>query len=69
MMRHCDGGDPNLIARNEDSGKYEPCNCGTRFDDVDHSVVYPHHPVRVLSDLDRDALDAFIAEVNGRAEK
>ena len=60
MMRHCDGKDINLIARNADSGKYEPCSCGERFDDVDRSVIHPHDPVRVLTDVDRAELDEYI---------
>lgn len=41
MMRHCDGDDPNLVRRLPD-GVYVPCDCDLSFDDIDHSVVYPH---------------------------
>lgn len=69
MMRHCDGKDPNLIARNTDSGKFEPCACGARFDDAECSVIYPHHLVRVLTDEERVSIDELIKAANERAER
>lgn len=51
MMRHCNGNDPNLIAKDEENGRFETCTNGCRFDDVDRSVIYPHAKIRLLSDL------------------
>jgi len=50
MIRHCDGFDTNLV-RKVTTGpdahgvmheRYETCNCGATFDDVDHKVIFPH---------------------------
>lgn len=40
-MRRCDGTDPFLVKR-DDRGEFVKCDCGTVFDDVYTSVVYPH---------------------------
>lgn len=40
MQRTCDGNDPTLLDQAGPNRK--PCNCGKTFDDVDHSVIFPH---------------------------
>ena len=52
MIRFCDGTDPNLIMylnfdgdRMTDhprTGRPVPCDCGKRFNDINHLVIYPH---------------------------
>lgn len=58
MIRYCDGKDVNLI-RQIKSGAYEPCDCGLSFDDVDHTVVFPHTPFAKTSERIRAAIDAL----------
>lgn len=57
MMRHCDGNDPNLIAHNEETDKFEPCECGARFDDVNCSVIYPHQSIGPFTPEGREAIE------------
>jgi hypothetical protein len=40
MIRTCDGTDPNLV--DPEGG---PCGCGLTFDDVDLTVIFPHHRI------------------------
>lgn len=42
MIRCCDGQDPNLKRENEETGEWEPCDCGALFDDVRRLVIWPH---------------------------
>lgn len=67
MKRTCDGTDPSLIKMVDDSGapvadgllaaEYVPCDCAAMFDDVYHSVIWPHdylppaRPDVVIADL------------------
>lgn len=41
MIRKCEGQDETLCRRLDD-GSYVPCDCSLVFDDVSHSVIYPH---------------------------
>lgn len=41
MIRHCNGSDPFLIARDNST----PCACGLTFDDEHRSVLWPHTPI------------------------
>jgi hypothetical protein len=60
MIRHCNGSDPFLIAR-DGSGC---CPCGAQFDDVDCSVIWPHSPLpKKLSESElRDLYRAVFGE-------
>lgn len=57
MVRHCDGNDPTLIAYNQETDKFEPCKCTARFDDVNHSVIYPHQAIGPLTAEGREAIE------------
>lgn len=66
-QRTCDGSDPGLIMYIGIDGKpvdYPefavegiPCDCGSRFDDEKHDLVWPHRyvsrksPARLMKDL------------------
>lgn len=68
MMRHCDGNDPNLLSRDQGTDHFSPCKCGQRFNDDDHSVIYPHPKIRLLSDLDRDQIEEIVDRAAKRPE-
>lgn len=42
MIRTCNGDDPNLQEKDEETGKYKVGNCGRTFDDVNHWTICPH---------------------------
>lgn len=48
MLRTCDGTDPLLI-----DSQGDPCECGMIFDDVELTVIYPHHQILSREEKDR----------------
>jgi hypothetical protein len=56
VIRRCDGTDPNL-------GRFGYCQCGRTFDDVTHSVIYPHAPLPPKLTLEE--LEALFVQATG----
>lgn len=59
MIRECRGDDVTLLkeqvdrtaANGQETMTYVPCDCGLRFDDVERTVIFPHHYIRTNNEM------------------
>lgn len=62
MIRRCDGTDETLLRESvnpqTEERAWRPCDCGTQFDDVERTTIYPHRFIRA----DKERLAALVEQ-------